>query len=75
MPLYHSHDKHKQTNKQISKHTNREAIGLKPGTTWSQVEHSTTEPMGKEGLIHEFGSFHKGNKLMLRQAYICERPY
>ena len=55
------------TNKQISK----QAMGLKPGTSWSQVEHSTTEAMGKEGIIHEF---HIGNYLMLRQAYICERP-
>ena len=36
---YLSHDKHKQVNKP--------AIGLKPGTSWSQIEHSTTEPMGK----------------------------
>ena len=49
MSLYHSCENHKQ------------AIGLKPGTTWSQVEHSTNPAMGKEGMIHEFSSFHKGN--------------
>ena len=37
-------------------------MGLKPGNTWSQFEHSTTVAMGKEGMIHEFSSFHKGNK-------------
>ena len=47
--------------KQISKQTNKQAIGLKPGITWSQVEHSTTVTMGKEGMIHEFNSFHKVN--------------
>ena len=50
MSLCHSYDKHKQT------------IGPKPGTSWSQVEHSTNEPMpSKEGMIREFGSFYKGN--------------
>ena len=42
------------TNEQTNKLTN---IGLKPGTTWSQVEHSTTAAMGKEGVIHKFSSF------------------
>ena len=36
-------------------------MGPKPGTTWSQVEHSTNASMGKEEMIHEFSSFHKGN--------------
>ena len=49
------------TNEQTNKSTNKQAIGLKPGTTWSQVEHSTTAAMGKEGMIHELSSFHKGN--------------
>ena len=49
------------TNEQTNKLTNKQAIGLKPGTTWSHVEHSTTSAMGKEGLIHEFSSFHKCN--------------
>ena len=48
MSLYHSYDKHKQLNKQT--------IGFKSGTSWSQVEHSTTEPMGKEGMVHKFDS-------------------
>ena len=47
---------------------NEQAIGLKPGISWSQVEHSTTGAIGREGIIHEFGSFHIGNYLMLRQA-------
>ena len=42
------------TNEQTNKQTNKHAIGLKPGTTWSQVEHPTTAAMGKEGMIHEF---------------------
>ena len=46
------------TNKQINKETNNQAIALKTGASWSQVEHSTTEPMGEEGMIHEFDSFH-----------------
>ena len=50
-------------------------LGLKPGTSCSQVEHFTTEPMAKDGMIQEFGSFHIDNKLMLRPACICERPY
>ena len=49
------------TNKQLNKSTNKQAIGLKPGTSWSQVEHSTTEAMGKEVMIHKFNSFHIGN--------------
>ena len=56
--LCHSHDKHKRTN---NKKQNKQAIGLKPETTWSQVEHSTTASMGKEGMIHELSSFHKCN--------------
>ena len=36
----------------------RQTIWLKTGTSSSQVIHSTTEPMGKEGMIHGFGSFH-----------------
>ena len=75
MSLYPFNDKHKQTNKQTNKLVNKQTIGLKPGTYWSQVEHYTTEPMGEEGMIHMFDSFHIGNKLMLRQACICERPY
>ena len=50
-----------QTNKQISKQTNKQAIGPKPGTALSQVEHFTTVAIGKEGIIHEFSSFHKCN--------------
>ena len=49
------------TNEQTNKKTNKQAIGLKPGTSWSQVEHSTTAAMGKEWMIQEFSSFHKGN--------------
>ena len=49
------------TNEQTNNYTNKRAIGLKPGTTWSPVEHSTTAAMGKEGMIHEFSSFHTGN--------------
>ena len=49
------------TNEQINKYTNKQAIGLKPGPTWSQVEHFTTVAMGKKGMIHEFSSFHKCN--------------
>ena len=48
-------------NEQTNNLTNKQAIGLKPGTTWSQVEHSTNVAMSKEGMTHEFGSFHKGN--------------
>ena len=49
------------TNEQTNKLTNKQAIGLKPWITWSQVEHSTTAAMGKEGMIHEFSSCHKDN--------------
>ena len=47
----------KQTNKQISK----QAIGLKPETSWSLVEYFTTAAMGKEGVIDELSSFYKDN--------------
>ena len=49
------------TNEQTNKKTNKQAKGLKPGPTWSQVERYATEAMGKEGMIHEFRSFHKCN--------------
>ena len=39
----------------------KKAMGLKPATTWSQVEPSPTAAMGKEGIIREFSFFHKGN--------------
>ena len=53
MSLYHSHENHKQISKQTSNRAQTRA-------SWSQVEHSTTAAMGKEGIIHEFISFHKG---------------
>ena len=28
-----------------------------PGTTWSQVEHSTNAAIGKEGMMHELVFF------------------
>ena len=37
-----------------NKQTNKQAIGFKPGTSWYQVEYSTTASTGKEGMIHEF---------------------
>ena len=33
-------------------------VRLKPGTSRSQVEHSTTEPIGKADMIRELGSYH-----------------
>ena len=45
MSLYHLYDKHKQT------------IWLKIWTYLSQVERSTSVPMGKEGMIRDFDSF------------------
>ena len=49
------------TNEKTNKLTKKQAIGLKPWTTWSQVEHFTTAAMGKEGMKHEFSFFHKCN--------------
>ena len=45
----------------LIKQTKTNKKGLKPGTTWSHIDYSTTKPMGKEGMVHEFGSFHIGN--------------
>ena len=47
-------------NKQVNKQTSN--MAQTRGTSWSQVEHSTTETMCKEVMIHEFSSF----QLMLR---------
>ena len=46
---------------EVSSGCYKQIIGLKPGTSWSRVYHSTTKPIGKEGMVHEFGSFHMGN--------------
>ena len=39
---------------------NSNCIRLKSGASRSQVEHSTTESMGKAGVISGIGSYHIG---------------
>ena len=46
-------------------------LRLKPGTSRSQVEHTTIEPMGKLGMLSGVGSYHIGDKSMLRLARMC----
>ena len=66
----------KQTNKQ-KKQTNKQTKGLKTGTSSSQVEHATTEPMGIESVIHElcFFSYRQLVNAKTSMHKLCKRSY
>ena len=42
-----------------SRTQNNNSVRLKPGTSLSQVEHSTTEPLPKAGMIHKLSLYRK----------------
>ena len=44
--------------------TNKQTKRLKSGTSRSQVEHSTTGPVGTVGMLRKFGSFHNAQTSM-----------